>query len=283
MTDKKPERDMAAAVERHGRDLKQVNDKLRDLITTLQTHKEKVTGAHALPTLTPAPTLTPPPGAPPPAPPGGVVELGAAVLDRRRLEAELALAREQLGRLTAERALLRERLAELEAEHRRTCDEFVEAEGQADQLVQAYATLQQLHGAPDREALLQVLQEVVINVVGSEELAVLEVEGGELRLARAFGVDPEPLRRLPLGEGPLGRAARAGRPLLASRGDELGEPGLTATVPLTAGGEVVGLVAIWGLLGHKARLAPSDEAVFDLLGPQAGQALRLRRRAGVAA
>jgi len=268
MTGKKPDRDVTADLERHGRDMQKVNDKLRDLISTLQTHKER----HAAPTLTP--TLTPPPP-----PPGGAGEVGAAVLERRRAEAELALAREQLARANAERALLRERLTELEADHRRTCDEFVASEEQAGQLVQLFATLQQIHGAADREALLQVLQEVVINVVGSEELAIFEVAGGELRLARAFGVDPAPLRRIPIGEGPIGRAAAGGRILLAGRDPELGDGRLTACVPLRAGDEVVGLVAVWRLLGHKPLLGPADEQVFELLQPHAGQALRLRRAA----
>jgi len=264
MSDKKPDRDVAADMERHGRDMQRVNDKLRDLISTLQTHKER----HGQPTLTPPPA--------PPVPAAGL-EAGAVALDRKRLEAELALAREQLSRATAERVLLRERLTELEAEHRRVCDEFVEAEDQADQLVQLFATLQQLHGAADREALLQVLQEVVINVIGSEELAIFEVQGGELRLARAFGVDPGPLQRIALGHGPLGRAAQAGRLLVAGRDPDLGDDWLTACVPLTATGQVVGLVAIYRLLGHKPVLGPGDQEVFELLGPHGGQALRLRR------
>lgn len=36
MTDKKPERDVAADLVRHGRDMQKVNDKLRDLINTFR-------------------------------------------------------------------------------------------------------------------------------------------------------------------------------------------------------------------------------------------------------
>jgi len=270
MADKKHERDVAADMERHGRDMQKVNDKLRDLISTLQTHKEK----HGQPTLTPLPM---------PPVPAAALEGGAVALDRKRLEAELALAREQLGRATAERALLHGRLSELEAEHRRVCDEFVVAEEQAGQLVQLHAALQQIHGAADREALLQVVQEVIINVIGSEELAIFELQGGELRLARAFGVDPGPLQRVGLGQGPLGRAARGGKLLLAGRDPELGDDRLSACVPLTAGDRLVGLVAVFRLLGHKPILGPGDQEVLELLGPHAGQALRLRRALGPAA
>lgn len=277
MPDEKGRPDVATTVERHGRDLQRVNDKLRDLISTLQTHKERHTSPRA--PLEGVPTLTPPPiPSATPAPDGG-----ALALDRRRLEAELALAREQLARASAERNLLRDRLAELEAEHRRACDEFVEAEEQTGELVQLFATLQQIHGAGSREDVLQALQEVVVNVIGSEELAILERQGGELRLARAFGVDPAPLRRVAVGEGVLGRVAESGDLFLAGAAPAEEDDRLSACVPLTAGGQVVGVVAIYRLLGHKPGLGPSDRAVLDLLTPHAGLALSLRRAAEPAA
>jgi hypothetical protein len=268
MSDGKPKAEVTSTVERHGRDMKKVNDKLRDLISTLQTHKERFAGAHP----DGAPTLTPPPAP--------TQDAGVVVLDKRRLEAELALAREQLGRATAERGLLRERLAEVEVEHRRVCDQFVEAEEQTSELVQQFATLQQIHGAAGAEELLQVLQEVVINVIGSEQLAIYELRGGELRLARAFGLDHDPAERIAAGQGLLGGVAATGRLRLGGRGDAPGDDRLTACVPLTAGATVVGVLAIYRLLGHKPRLGPADLAVFDLLTPHAGQALRLRRLAG---
>jgi len=180
----------------------------------------------------------------------------------------------------SERGQLRERLAEVEVEHRRVCDEFVEAEEQTSQLVQLFATLQQVHGADGREALLQALQEVIINVIGSEELAIYELEGGTLRLARAFGLTTPPPAQVPLGEGALGRVAATGRRLVpGNEGVTPADGPLTACLPLTAGRAVVGVIAVYRLLQHKVGLKPSDLAVFDLLSPNAGLALALRRAA----
>lgn len=269
MTDKKPPAEVAATVTRQGRDMQRVNEKLRDLIGTLQSSRDRLTGARAAVTegSQTAAAAAPAEAAPP------------RSLETRRLEAELAQAREQLALAADEREALRGSLAALEAEHRQVCDQFVESEGQTSELVQLFATLQRIHGASGLEELLQALQEVVINVVGSEELAIFVVRDGALHLARAFGVDPEPLRRIPLGQGTIGRVAQSGALYVAGRDGPPEDDRLTACLPLMANGEVVGAVAIFRLLGHKPGLSPSDQALFDLLAQHAGQALRLRNLA----
>ncbi len=277
MTDKPSPPDVVATIARHGSDMQRVNDKLRDLISTLRTSKDRLAGSLG----TTMPEIHLPASMAPMAPPAA--NEPALELENRRLTAELAMAREQLSRAAAEREELRKHLDELEVEHRHVCDQFVEAEAQASEMVQAHATLQQIHGADGLEALLQALQEVVINVVGSEELAIFQVEGGELRLARAFGVDAGPLQRIPLGQGVIGRAAERGTIYVAGREGPPEDDLLTACVPLKAGGKVVGLIAIYRLLGHKPGLGPSDQALFELLTTHAGQALALRRKAGPAA
>ena len=276
MTSKHDTPDVAATIARNGHEMQRVNDKLRDLISTLRTSKDRLAGSLG----TPGPELHP---APPPATVAANQPIPALELENRRLGAELAQAREQLAQADAEREELRTHLGELEADHRRVCDQFVEAEAQASEMVQLYATLQQIHGAAGREELLQALQEVIINMIGSEELAIFDVVNGQLQLARAFGVDPAPLQHLQLGQGVIGRAAQSGAIYVAGRDGPPEDDLLTACVPLKASGAVVGLIAIYRLLGHKPGLGPADQALFDLLIPHAGQALLLRRPAGRAA
>jgi hypothetical protein len=269
MTNKKSPTEVAASVTRQGRDMQQVNEKLRDLIGTLQSSRDRLTEVRAA-TAAEAPAT---------ADAAVTAEAPSRSLEARRLEADLALAREQLALAAAEREVLRASLAALETEHRRVCDQFVESEGQTGELVQLFATLQQIHGAAGLEELLQALQEVVINVIGSEELAIFVLRDGVLHLARSFGVDPEPLRRIPLGQGTIGRAAQAGSLYVAGRDGPPEDDRLTACLPLVANGAVVGALAIFRLLGHKPGLSPSDQALFDLLVQHAGQALRLRSMA----
>ncbi|ACG71878.1 GAF domain protein [Anaeromyxobacter sp. K] len=253
-----------------GRDLQQVNEKLRELISSLRTEKERLSESRHS-----ASTPAPVPAAAEPSPPAAVD------LEKKRLAAELALAREAVEHATAERARLRDRLAEIEAEHQRVSDDYVAVEERHSELAQLFVALERIHGAPTRAEVLTALQEIVINVVGTEELALLEVRDGKLVLAHAFGVAPGPLREIALGEGAIGRTARTGRLYVAGRDGSPDEADrdLTACIPLRVGDRVTAVLAIFRLLGHKPGLGESDQAVFDLLSAHAGLALHLRAQA----
>lgn len=275
MSDDKQAPEIAAAVARHGRDLKRANDKLRDLVGALQASRERLAQSHATLQMGGAPAPLRPPGAA-----GAAGSLQAPAADRQRIEVELAEARDQVTRAALECDDLRRQLAVLTAEHQRLCGEFDRALGHASELAQVHAVLLQIYGAAGREELLQALQDVVVNMVGSEEMAIFELRDGALQLARAFGVDPAPLRRIALGDGVIGRAARSGELYVAGRDGPPEDEFVTACVPLKAGGAVVGAIAIYRLLGHKAGLGPSDQALFDLLIPHGGQALLLQQAMG---
>jgi GAF domain len=277
MTDPKPAPEIAAAVARHGRDLKRANDKLRDLIGTLRASRDRLAESHSTSQVAGAPD---PKRSPDRLRPAGSVQAPTPVSERQWLEIELAEAREQLTRAAAERDDLRKQLAGLTAEHRRLCDEFAQVAEQASELTQVHAALLQINGAAGREELLQALQDVVVSMVGSEELAIFDLRDGALHLARAFGVEAAPLRQIALGEGVIGRTAQSGRLYVAGREGPAEDPFLTACVPLKVAGEVVGAIAIYRLLGHKAGLGPSDQALFDLLIQHGGQALINRQQGG---
>lgn len=263
----------AAAAGRHGRDLQGVNERLRDLISSLRTERTRLNEWRTSPAATPPAASPPPPpapAAPPAAPPG------SSDHDRRRLEAELALAHEATAHAREEHARLRTQLAELEQENRRLCDQFVDTQEQVLELAQRFVALSRLNGARDRTEGLEVVQEVVINLVGSEELAVYARKDGALELIHTFGVSPERASRLAGASRALASAAAAGQRFVAS-GDAAapGEEDLTACIPLRQGAAVGGAIAIFRLLGHKPGLSASDHAVFDLLADHAAGALRL--------
>lgn len=263
-----PPAPLADAGERHARDLRRVSERLAELVTSLRAEKERLGPQEWVA----APTPPPAPGEP----------AEPADLEKRRLLAELALAREAADHARDERRRLHERLVEIEAENRRLCDDFVAVEQQSTELAQRCVALERIHGAATREETLAALQEIVVNVIGSEELAILERRGEALELAQSFGVDPEPLRRIPVGRGAIGRTAATGEAWLAGRAGAPG-PGdeeLTAVIPLRAGDEVAGVLAVYALLGHKPELTEADHALFELISAHAGLALRLRAGAG---
>jgi hypothetical protein len=262
---RKPAADAAASGERHGRDLQKVNEKLRELVASLRTDRERLAGdvrAHA----PPVPAAAAPHDAAEP-----------VDLEKKRLAAELALAREAAAHAAEERERLRARLAEIEAENQRMCDDYVAVQERSTDLAQLYVALERIHGGLTRAETLAALQEIVINVVGSEELAVFERRGDRLALVQSFGIDPEPWREVRADRGALGRAAE-GRLYVAGREGPPapGEEDLTACIPLRVADRVLGVLAIFRLLGHKPVLGDADRAMFDLLSSHAGLALHLR-------
>ncbi len=183
-------------------------------------------------------------------------------------------------KLAEELARTRARLAEVEAENRRVSDEFVAAQERTTGLAQLYVALERIHGGASRAETLAAVQEIVINMVGCEELAIFERRGDTLHLVKSFGVTLRDLH--PVGQGALGRAVEKGQVYIARRDGPPSEDEeeLTAVIPLRVGAEIAGAIALFRLLGHKTGIVKSDQAVFDLLSAHAGLALHLRAAPG---
>jgi len=246
--------------EHQKKDLNQVNEKLRELIASLKSARERHEGTVAgqLPG-DPANASDPRDTEPGP---------GAAAEDARRA----------LTAAVAERDELRSRVVALDTEHRRVSEDYVALQERITEFAQLYVSLERLHGGLTREETLQALQEIVINVVGSEELAVFERVGDRLTLIRHFGVDPVPLREVKVGDGVIGRTAQRGKLYVAGRDGpvEASDADVSASIPLLVGDRVWGVLTVFRLLGHKPGLGEADQVVFELIRSHAGLALSLR-------
>lgn len=127
---------------------------------------------------------------------------------------------------------LRAQLAELEQQHAHlTC---------------LYVACSRLHASPDREDVIAAIHEIVINLIGCEELAVYEKHGERLSLISSFGIEP--------GNTPAFENA-------------------TAVVPLVLDGRETGAIVLFRLLDHKPGLEPIDHELFELLTTHAATAL----------
>lgn len=236
--------------------LRTVNDRLRDVIAELKINRERLESrAERVEAL--------------PAPPAGESPEEAL----RRVERELVAAHEELeARRTAEEQL-QTRLAALEMEHRRTADECVAAQEQGSRLTSLFVTLSRLHASLERREVLTAIQEVVVNVLGSEQLAVFEPRpDGRLHPVYSMGVDASRLVAVGRGEGPIGRSG-LGHSFVADGADRSEDPELTASIPLFAGDRVAAVLAVWQLLGHKPFLCDADLELLVLLSAHAGTAL----------
>jgi len=171
----------------------------------------------------------------------------------------------------------------LEQETRRQLEQFVEVEMQNSNVANLYVASFRLHGTLERDQVLAAIREIVINLIGSEELLVYELDdrAKELVLVTQFGMESvlERWRRLKMGHGIVGKTAETGELFVAAdapggrAGAAPGEEHLQAAIPLVLDGRTTGVIAIFRLLGHKRGLEDVDRELFDLLARQAASAL----------
>ena len=216
---------------------------------------------------------------------------------RPYIEKVTADTREYVQALLDENQRLHQQLADLQADRERTTQmleqaieerrafsaRYVEVEQQNTNLANLYVASYQLHGTLDRERVLTAIKEIVINLIGSEELAIWEVDRdfGALVLIESFGIDRGRWAALPLdAPGVIGLVASTGETYTGHNtkvhvaGRE--EP-LVACIPLKLDGEVIAVIALFSLLAQKERLEAIDYELFDLLGSHGASALYCTR------
>ena len=190
---------------------------------------------------------------------------------------QLAGVRERLDASQAALAADRRALARAEAESRTLSQRYVELQAQNGNLAKLVIGATLLHAALDEGAVLQAIHEVVINLVGSEEFAVVEPGpfGGGVAALSTFGIDPDRVRALPLS-GELERALETGEAEVHD--DPAGDhEHPVAIIPLRIGETCEAAVVIYGLLTQKDGWAPFDHELFSLLTTHAGRALYAAR------
>jgi len=192
------------------------------------------------------------------------------------LRRQVEMLRAELEENRSEETRLKKHLEETQEENRRFFEQYAEVEQENANLANLYVASYRLHGTLDRQQVLDVIQEIVINLVGSEEIGIFEMDedGGSLRLISSFGIQSDTLKQVPLGRGKIGASAQTGEIAIWSRdASSEREPGLSACVPLKLDGRVTGVIAVFNLLPQKPDLGPLDRELFELLATHAATAL----------
>jgi putative methionine-R-sulfoxide reductase with GAF domain len=171
-----------------------------------------------------------------------------------------------------ENARLRQFLTELETTAARRDEQYAQIEQQNANLANLYVASYQLAGTVDRATVLQSIQEIVANLIGSEEIGIWERNGDTLVLAASFGIDAIRMARIPIRHGRIGATAASGEIYVSPTG-AADDDHITACIPLRVEGEVIGVVTIFELLGHKPVLGEGDRELFDLLAVHAATSL----------
>src|SRR5687768_11068599 len=128
----------------------------------------------------------------------------------------------EVAALSAEKAGLVSGLQRAHDASERYAAQYREMESQNTSLANLYVASYRLHGTLDRSEVLATIQEIVTNLVGCEEMAILETSdtGEALALAVATGIDPEPFQSVPVASGIIGWCARTAETFVSGDGDE---------------------------------------------------------------
>lgn len=178
----------------------------------------------------------------------------------------------RLEREQAEKERLLRRIAGVEEESRRVSDRYAEVERRNNDLASLYVASYQLHGSVDREEILAAIQEILINLIGTEDFAIFGIgaDGRLLRLA-SFGERED---GVPSDHPQVHEVMASG----AIEIDEASAAGdserLVAVIPLHLAERVTGVIAVRSLLPQKAgTLGELDRELCELLSRQAASAI----------
>jgi transcriptional regulator with GAF, ATPase, and Fis domain len=196
---------------------------------------------------------------------------------------EVQRLRDQLTHLTEENRRIQQRFREVEEENKDFANRYIEIEEQNNNLANLYVASYQLHSTLDFREVIQIVQEIVINLIGAEAFAILllDEKTNELKTIAFEGEDVMPgLGQIStrLGEGIMGNVARTGESYYVNQDIDSQSGAITlekplAAVPLKIKEHVIGLIAIYKLLQQKDAFSAVDYELFSLLAAHAATAI----------
>jgi hypothetical protein len=198
-----------------------------------------------------------------------------SVLSEERSDAaraDLSELDKRAERWRAEQQSVLSLLESVASESRRFEEQFAVVERQNSNLASLYAAGHALHSSLDRAAVLSAIQEIVINLIGSEQFAIVAADEG-LTPQALFGVRSERLAGLSPRSGLIGQAQVEARPISLLRGMSCDSTGVQVCIPLVLDEKVEGFVLIFEFLPQKEDISPLDRELFSLVGSQAATAL----------
>ncbi len=194
---------------------------------------------------------------------------------------EIQRLRAEIQQLTEENRRIQQRFREVEEENKDFANRYIEIEEQNNNLANLYVASYQLHSTLDFKEVIQIVQEIVINLIGAEAFAILllDEKTNDLRAIASEGEDVVPgieYISARLGEGILGSVAKTGESYYINQDVDGGRVTLEkplAAVPLKIKEHVIGLIAIYKLLQQKDSFSAVDYELFSLLAAHAATAI----------
>jgi len=184
---------------------------------------------------------------------------------------------ERIQILEKEKKEILDRILHVEAENADFANRYVEVESENNMLANLYIASYQLHSTLDFREVLQVITEIIINLIGAEEFAImlLDEKTNKLQAMAGEGLELDELPTIGLGEGVIGQMAKTGENYFIDDMEhytrDFAHP--IVCIPLKIKEHVIGVIVIYRLLTQKSRFAEVDYELFTLLAGHAATAI----------
>ena len=174
---------------------------------------------------------------------------------------------------------LENRLKLVEEENQALSQTCTALQEQNEAISNLYVAKHRLHASLDASEIMNIVTEIIVELVGAEEFAILFLEQKNKVLKRVSGKGAENVPdTVKLTDGLLGRVASSGKPFYYESSDE---PTSTphpnsvplAVIPLKAEDTSVGVIAVYKLLPHKSGFTPIDHQLLELVAEHTPAAL----------
>jgi GAF domain-containing protein len=160
--------------------------------------------------------------------------------------------------------------------HQRLAERCAALEVGLQRMTTLWVASARLHSSVDPAQALDNIKDIIVTLVGSEEIAIwrLDRDGKNLLLQASQGIDAKRWAKVPARRGVFNQVVARGQIYLRDQptpktGRARDADGLSACIPLRAGDLCTGAIGIFHLLPHKPGISTVDRALFDLLADQA--------------
>ncbi len=183
----------------------------------------------------------------------------------------------RIAELEKEKEEVLGRIQQIQKENQDFAARYVEIEAENNNLANLYIASYQLHSTLDFREVLQIIMEIVINLIGAEEFAImlLDEKTNELTAVSCEGVSRDEIPPVRYGKGIIGSVAKTGENYFVEDIDTYKRDILNPMVciPLKIKDHVIGVIVIYTLLVQKKNFADLDYELFTLLAGHSATAI----------
>jgi transcriptional regulator with GAF, ATPase, and Fis domain len=184
---------------------------------------------------------------------------------------------QRIDALEREKDEILARIRRVEEENQDFATRYVEIEQENNNLANLYIASYQLHSTLDFKEVLQIITEIIINLIGAEEFAImlLDEKTNELQAVATEGLSREDIPSVKFGNGIIGQVAKTGESYFAddAAADPPEQMKPMVCIPLQIKEHVIGVLVIYKLLVQKTQFADVDYELFTLLAGHAATAI----------